>query len=117
MTKDKLKRNFEKACTDYIEYFCKKQDIEFEFWIADEIGGIAAFCCAEHFFNLTDIILDINSDQPKNFILDWQNESTDYSLRHDDNLYINYSSYIKGARFKPSENESKNWFNGGSNYK
>lgn len=61
---------------------------------------IAAFCCAEHFFNLTDIILDINSDQPKHFILDWQNESTDYSLINDDKLYINYSSYIKGARFK-----------------
>lgn len=115
MKKEILKQNFEKACADYIEYFCKKQDIDFYFWVADEIGGVA--CFGDYFFNITDIILDIETEQPAAFILDWQNESTDYGLRNDNKLYINYSSYIKGARFKPSENESKDWFNGGANYK
>lgn len=116
---DKLKQNFEKSCADYIEYFSKKQEIEFEFWVADEMGGIAVFCGAEYFFSLTDIILDINSQQPKGFILNWQNESVDYSLRHDDKLYINYNSYIKGARFKTNQKDKDfDWNLGkGSHYK
>ena len=45
-----------------------KQQIDFDGWVGDEIGGIN-FICLSIFFNLSDIILDLNTKQPKGQIL------------------------------------------------
>lgn len=113
MKKEILKQNFEKACVDYIEYFCKKQDMYFEFWVADEVGGVA--CFGDYFFNLTDIILDIESEQPAELILDWQNEISGQDPANGKSVFINYRSYIKGLRLINLEGD---WDSGnGSHYK
>jgi len=113
MNKEILKQNFEKACADYIEYFCKKQEMYFEFWVADEIGGVA--CFGDYFFSLTDIILDIETDQPAELILDWQNEIADQDPQNKKSVFINYRSYIKGLRLI---NLDDDWNSGnGSHYK
>lgn len=91
-----LKQNYDKACNEYIEYFSKKQYMQFEFWVADEVGGVA--CFGDYFFSMTDIILDIESAQPTGFILDWQNEISDQDPTDDKSIFINYRSYIKGLR-------------------
>lgn len=98
-----LKQNFDKACNDYIEYFCKKQEIYFEFWVADEVGGVA--CFGDYFFSMTDIIMDIESEQPIGLILDWQNEIADQDPADSKSIYINYRSYIKGLRLINFNNE------------
>lgn len=95
-----LKQNYEKACNDYIEYFSKKQDMELEFWVADEVGSVA--CFGDYFFSMRDIILDIESGQPIGFILDWQNEIATQDAKDEKSIFINYLSYIKGLRITDS---------------
>ena len=73
---DKIFNNYERACDDIVSEFCKKQDIEFYGWIADEVGGVAGFA-HDYFFNVCDLILDLKTNQPKGLILEWQNDSTD----------------------------------------
>ena len=97
MDKEKLKKRYESACNAYIHIFCKKQDIEFDFWVADEVGGIACFI-SQYFFNLSDIILDIETEQPRGSILDWQNTEVDRHFAGEEKPYINYKSYTMGLR-------------------
>lgn len=96
MTKklEKLKSDYESICNEYVELFVKKQDIEFDGWVRDEVGGIAVFC-EQYFFNLSDIILDLEKNERKGFILKWQNDS----IEQPDGKYINYPSYSKGLRY------------------
>lgn len=91
MKTSKLKEKYESACNEYLEKFCKKQGMDNKGWVANDIGGIAE--CSDFYFSLHDIILDINSKQPKGQIIDWYYE----------NLYptektINYYSYTKGLK-------------------
>ena len=62
--------------------------MEFEGWVANQIGGIAL--CSDFFFNLHDIIWDLNSNQPVGLIIDWCYESVDKPKKS-----INYFAYTK----------------------
>lgn len=86
-----IKYRYEKACSDYIDLFCKKHDVEFHFWVSDDIGGVACIGY-DLFFSFTDIVFDINTQKPKNKILEWQdhNDTSEY--------YISYRAYCDGAR-------------------
>lgn len=88
---DKLKLEYRNACNNYITEFCKKQNFEFIGWVGDEVGGIAL--CSDLFFNLHDIIWDINSNQKKGVIVDWYD-----SVMENPETSINYHSYTKGLR-------------------
>ena len=57
-----LKEKYEKVCNEYVEEFCKKQDMEFMFWVADVVGNVV--CCSVFYFNLYCIVWDVNSKQP-----------------------------------------------------
>jgi hypothetical protein len=94
----KLKNQYDNVCNEYVRRFCEKQKIDFDGWIGDEAGGIASFIC-QYFFNMSDIILDITTNQPAGFILDWQSDGVDYNLLKDKTEYINYNSYIMGLRY------------------
>ncbi len=89
----KLKKQYEEVCHEYIKKFCKKQGFEFDRWIGKDIGGISVF--GDYCFTLADIIWDINSNQPKGLILQWQNDCIESPTKS-----INYYSYSKGLRFK-----------------
>lgn len=89
----KLINDYNKVVQEYIDRFCEKQDLEFEFWVADQVGSIASFgdiLC----FNFLDIVWDINSEQPKGLIIDWAYETLD-NLDYS----INYYTYSKGLRY------------------
>jgi hypothetical protein len=86
-----LKKEYELICKKYIDIFCKKQDLDFNGWVADNIGGIAI--CGDFYFNFQDIVLDINSKQPKGLIIEWHYDKIDNEGRK-----INYFSYTKGVR-------------------
>lgn len=92
-----LKRRYEKACNDYVNRFCEKQDMTFEGWVNDIVGEIAL--CSDFFFNLQDIIWDINSEQKEGVIIDWyyaglQNAESENPLHT-----INYHSWTKGLTY------------------
>jgi len=87
MKNKKLKENY------YIDKFCKKQELTFDGWVGDEVGGIAWFGDVL-FFNFQDIVWDINSKQDKDLIINWIYESLDNQEKA-----INYFSYSKGLRY------------------
>ena len=90
---NKLKEQYEFVVSEYVQIFCNKQGVSFEFWVADQIGGIACFGDILY-FNFMDIVWDINSKQPKYQIIDWIYESVDNPEKS-----INYYSYSKGLRW------------------
>ena len=98
MTTQQAIIRYEKACNDLIALFSKKQDLEFSFWIVDEVGGVA--CFSEHYyFNLSDIILDLKTNQKKGLILDWHDEDVEANLFKENPTMINYKAYTMGLRF------------------
>lgn len=86
-----LKLRYENACNEYVDVFCKKQEMTNEGWVNDDVGEI--ICCSSYFFNLRDIRHDIDTNQPKGQIIDWYYECLDYPMES-----INYYSYSKGLR-------------------
>ena len=88
---DKLKKDYEKACKEYIKLFCEKQDLGFDGFVNEEIGGIAL--CSDFFFNFSDIVWDVNAKIPKGVIIEWY----DAQLENPEKA-INYYSYTKGLR-------------------
>ena len=85
---NKLKKQYELVCNEYMNKFCNKQEMDFNGWLADIVGGIA--CCNEFLFNFQDIVWDINSKQPKGMIVNWCYENLDNPEKS-----INYFSYTK----------------------
>lgn len=88
---EELKAQYELVCVIYISKFCAKQEMEFEGWVGNIVGDIA--CCNDFFFNFSDIMFDINTNQQKGNIVDWYYENVE---NHGDS--INYLSYTKGLR-------------------
>lgn len=86
--KKTLKQKYEDVCNEYVQEFCKKQGMSFEFWV-DAVGGI--LLCSDCYLNFTDIVWDINSNQPKGRIIDWYNEV----LEQHPNETVNYFTYCK----------------------
>lgn len=90
---DQLKKQYEDVVSEYVQKFCNKQGLEFEHWIGDNIGGIACFGDI-FYYNLQDVIWDVNSKQPKGLIIEWLYDSINNPEKS-----INYYSYSKGFRF------------------
>lgn len=83
----KLEKDYEKACNHYIRLFSKKNDIKFDYWIANLIGGVAAF--GDYYFNFQDIIWDVNSEQLPGTILKWYEE-----MLENNKTYYQYTNEI-----------------------
>lgn len=96
---EKLKTQYENVCNEYIRRFCEKQDIEFDGWVGNEVGGIAGFA-SQYFFTIDDIALDMNTKQPIRLILDWQSDGVDYNMFNETPQNINYKSYTMGLRYE-----------------
>lgn len=73
-----------------IDLFCEKHDLQFEF-----IGGLDAapdiVACSDYFFSMSDIVLDIESEAPKDEIIRWY----DY-IQENKNDKCNYRSWLIG---------------------
>ena len=90
---NQLQQQYQAACNAYIAAFCKKQKIDFDYWIGDEVGGLASFA-ETYFFTMSDIVLDVDTKQRKGKILKWQ----DYNMEAEQQ--INYKSYTMGLRVR-----------------
>lgn len=94
---DKLKDEYVKICNLYVREFCDKQELEFPYWVNDDVGGVIV-CSDSYFFNFGDIAYDVNSNQPKGLILKWHDESIENHPKA-----MNYYSYTLGLTFKNLE--------------
>ena len=93
MSKLNLKKQYEFVCNEYVIIFCDKQEIDFDGWVGDTIGGIA--CCNDFYFNFQDIVWDVNSNQPKGTIIDWYSQNL-YSPENSKNYY-SYTKFRENA--------------------
>jgi hypothetical protein len=91
-----LQQRYNDICNEYVHKFSKKQGISFDYWVGDEVGGIASFC-EQYFFNFHDISWDINSRQPKGLMLKWQEDVIE---NYDAEGTISYYSYSNGLRYE-----------------
>lgn len=88
---NELKKQYEFVCNEYVTKFCNKQEMDFNGWVGDMVGYIAY--CNDFYFNFHDIVLDVNSKQPKEAIVDWY-----YGNLEIPENSINYFSYTQGLR-------------------
>lgn len=85
-----LKKELEDCIGLYVKKFCKKHDIEFEFWVSDMTGTVG--CFADYYFNFEDIRLDLELDRPKDDIFDWYEQSLEIHRKGKETF--NYYSWI-----------------------
>ena len=91
MTNKELKENIELLCNEYVKRFSEKQEVYFDYWVAEIIGETAVL--GDYCFNFSDIKLDIDTDQPKGLIFNWYNDNIE-----NEGKSINYFSYTLGLR-------------------
>ena len=103
MSTEKLIKDYKKACNNLVNKFATKQNLDFDGWVTDEVGGIACFA-SQYFFHMSDIELDLSTNQKKGFILEWIDDGTEFNmdilLTEEGARYINYASYIAGLRYE-----------------
>lgn len=91
-----LKERYEACCSEYLQKFVEKQEIEFDYWIGGTIGGLASFI-DQYFFSMDDIIYDIEHNCEVGLILSWQDDGVEFG--EETGHYINYHSYAIGLRY------------------
>ena len=98
-----LKQEYIDIVDKYLFAFIRKQNIKFDGWVGNDIGGVAQFI-EQYYFDFDDIRMDIDNNVPKGIILDWQNDNIDNNS-NDEGIIVNYKSYLM----------SKKLLNGGGN--
>ena len=91
---EKLKYNLEKATMDIVKAFERKQDLYFDFFVCDDVTGIACFSNG-FYFNISDVCHDLFTEQIPGLIIQWMYDSMDNKDKT-----INYQSYCMGLRFE-----------------
>jgi|GEM_PF-2275517 len=87
------------VCNEYVRIFAKKQGLEFEEWLDDDPSTeIAIFNYSRFYFNVSDIILDLNTKTKKGLILNWHDDEVEFNPNHEIEV-ISYRQYISGLRF------------------
>jgi hypothetical protein len=86
MSRISLQERFNQCVSEYINLFCKKQDMLFGYWIGDHIGQV---CEINYFtFAFSDIQYDIDHNCEKGLIIEWYYDNLGTGL------HINYHSFI-----------------------
>jgi len=91
-----LKKDFTTIVNRYLALFVAKQEIDFDYWIGGNIGGIASFI-EQYSFSFDDIRYDIDNNCQKGMILQWQQNYID-NHKDGESDWINYNSYCMGLR-------------------
>jgi hypothetical protein len=96
-----LLKNYIEAVDAYVKEFEKKYEVEIDFWVGDEVGGVAIF--GDEAYNFSDIKYMIDNDLKYEYLYDWYCFLIEFSKK----CYINLHSYCKLRR--DAENENKNF--------
>ncbi len=92
----KLRTALDKALISYVRKFEKIHGVEFDWAVNDDLMGM--LCFGDHYFNMSDIIYDIDEKLPVRLIFEWQDASLDAHIKSDEKL-INLQSYERGIRY------------------
>lgn len=105
---NKLKFKLEKVLKEYISAFEKKHDVEMEFAVNDDLMGVISFGSI-NYFNIADIIYDIDNNLEKGLIFCWVEDVVDFnSLKETKHQkYINLHSYAHGMRYEAQMGNEK----------
>lgn len=87
-----MRKELDKILMDYIRKFEKKHDVIFDFAVQDDLMNM--LCFDPYYFDITDVIKDIDHKYPKGLILEWNESSVEFYPKQ-----INFESYAKGLRF------------------
>lgn len=102
MKREDLKKEFIAVANKYVTAFEDKHETYLEFWVGNDVGGVASF--GDDFFSFNDIREDIDSDAPKHLIFDWASDRLEehYAAEGEkrEERHINFGSYRTGLRFK-----------------
>lgn len=98
-----IRKRLDYILREYIQRFDEKHDIDFKFAVQDDLTGVINFN-DDLFFHISDIIYDIDNDLPRHLIIEWLNDSLDFS---DTGNKINLQSYAAGMRYEnlPTQSE------------
>ena len=88
-----MRKKLDKILEKYIKKFEKKHGLTFEFAVSDDLMGVIFFGCV-FYFDINNIIYDIDTKQPEGLIIDWLYDT----MNHD--KYINFQSYSMGLRYE-----------------
>ncbi len=83
-----MKKRFEAAVAEYVKAFCRKHDLLFDGWVADQVGTVGVF--GDYFFDLETIRIDLDTKQPKKQLFDW----------YDNLMNLNSDNYYNYCRKK-----------------
>jgi len=96
-SKKKTRRQkLDKALRRYIKAFSKKHDTYLEFAVSDDLMGVLLF--GDHYFNITDIIYDIDTNQDSDMIYTWYDATLDRAM--EEKTTMNYESWCRGLRYE-----------------
>ncbi|MBS9774741.1 MAG: hypothetical protein KGV59_06255 [Tenacibaculum sp.] len=83
-------QKFKDAVQGLVIAFEEKQDLDFEFWVADDPTGVACFD-STYYFPLGDIFYDLDNEIEKGKIIEYQEYVMELPSNQKD--IINYESY------------------------
>lgn len=86
-----LKEEFEAVVKKYIEVFCNKHKLIFDFWVCDLVGTVGQF--GDFYFDMETIRLDIDNDVPKAALMKWYQVNMESFDKQQ--LNISYYMYLK----------------------
>ena len=92
MKSKSLKNKFNKIAEKYIKTFCKRLELDFEFWVGDEVGGIAFIC--DYYFNYSDIRYAVDNEISFDYMSDWYYFIVEYGKK----CYYNLDAYCRLRR-------------------
>ena len=89
-----MKAQLKEALELYIKEFETKHELTFDSAVGNDLMGVLDFRCTE-FFNMSDIVEDIDNNYPKGLILQWHEDTIEHHPR-----YINLRTYAMGFRYE-----------------
>ncbi len=84
----KLEKDYNKAVTRYVDEFSKKNDVDFDCWIADNVGEIA--CIGDYYIDFINIKTDIDCFTKPGSLFEYLDKELDFHLEKDKESFVNY---------------------------
>ena len=91
-----LRKQLDTALKNYIYKFEKIHGVELDNY-ADDLMGVLYF--GEHYFNIADIIYDVDNKLPVRLIFEWQDAGIEAHFKGNEKT-INLQSYAMGLRYE-----------------
>lgn len=104
MTPTALRFNYDKACNDYLEAFCKQYELDYDnkgnkMWVGCEPGGLVDF--EDMCFGMPEITLCVDKKITWDEVLEWTDYNSDAAYLGLNS--INLQSWFMGYRGTPKE--------------